>query len=40
MILSGQLTWDEDVMKGKWFYQSENDPDLILLRSWVENKNN
>jgi hypothetical protein len=38
MIVSGQLVWDEDVMQGKWFYQSKNDPDLVLLRSWVEGK--
>lgn len=38
MILSGQLVWDEDIMEGKWFYQSKTDPDLVLLRSWVEGK--
>jgi len=38
MIVSGQLVWDEDIMQGKWFYQSKNDPDLVLLRSWVEGK--
>ena len=38
MIVSGQLVWDEDVMQGKWFYQSKTDPDLVLLRSWVEGK--
>ena len=38
MIISGQLVWDEDVMEGKWFYQSKTDPDLVLLRSWVEGK--
>ena len=38
MILSGQLVWDEEVMEGKWFYQSKTDPDLVLLRSWVEGK--
>ena len=38
MIVSEQLTWDEDVMQGKWFYQSESDPDLVLLRTWVEGK--
>ena len=37
-ILSDYLTWDEDIMNGKWFYQSENDPDLVILRSWIENK--
>ena len=39
MVLTGQLIWDEPTM-GKWFYQSANDPDLVILRSWVENKNN
>lgn len=38
LIVSGQLIWDEDVMQGKWFYQSKSDPDLVLLRSWVEGK--
>lgn len=38
MIVSGQLVWDEDVMQGKWFWQSKNDPDLVVLRSWVEGK--
>jgi hypothetical protein len=38
MIVSGQLVWDEEVMEGKWFYQSKIDSDLVLLRSWIENK--
>ena len=38
MIVSGQLVWDEDVMQGKWFWQSKVDPDLVVLRSWVEGK--
>ena len=38
MILAGRFVWDEDKL-GKWFYQSKNDPDLVILRSWVENKN-
>jgi hypothetical protein len=38
MIVSGQLVWDEDIMQGKWFYQSKTDPDLVLLRTWVEGK--
>jgi hypothetical protein len=38
MIVSGQLVWDEEIMQGKWFWQSKNDPDLVLLRSWVEGK--
>ena len=36
MILEGQFVWDEDEL-GKWFYQSKNDPDLVILRNWVEN---
>lgn len=36
-IVTGQFKWDEEIM-GKWFYQSKTDPDLILLRSWIENK--
>ena len=38
MIVSGQLVWNEKNMHGKWFYQSETDPDLILLRNWIEGK--
>lgn len=38
LIVSGQLIWDENVMQGKWFYQSKSDPDLVILRSWVEGK--
>ena len=38
MIVSGQLVWDEEVMQGTWFYQSKSDPDLVLLRAWVEGK--
>lgn len=39
MVLEGKFTWDESTM-GSWFYQSKNDPDLVILRSWIENKNN
>ena len=35
-IITGQFKWDEKIM-GKWFYQSENDPDLVVLKSWIEN---
>jgi hypothetical protein len=35
-IITDQFKWDEKNM-GKWFYQSEKDPDLVLLRSWIEN---
>ena len=34
-ILSGNLKWTENM--GKWFYQSKNDPDLVILKSWIEN---
>lgn len=37
MILNGSFIWDEQKL-GKWFYQSKNDPDLVILRNWVENK--
>jgi hypothetical protein len=39
MILMNVFTWDEFTM-GKWFWQDKNDPDLIILRQWIENKNN
>lgn len=32
-IISGTLYWDEERM-GRWFYQGE-DPDLIILKSWI-----
>ena len=38
LIVSGQLVWDEEIMQGKWFWQSKVDPDLVVLRSWVEGK--
>ena len=38
MIVSGQLIWDEEIMNGKWFWQSDIEPDLVVLRSWVEGK--
>lgn len=37
-IIAGHLVWDEEVMGGKWFYQHPSDPDLIILRSWIESK--
>ena len=36
-VITDQIKWDEEIMGGKWFYQSEKDPDLVLLRSWIEN---
>ena len=38
-IIAGHLVWDEAIM-GKWFYQRPSDPDLVILRSWIEDKNN
>ena len=35
MILRGVLYWDSTIM-GKWFWQSNDDPDLVILRNWVE----
>lgn len=34
-IITGAITWDTASM-GKWFWQSPNDPDLVLLRKWFE----
>lgn len=39
-IIAGHLVWDDEIMEGSWFYQDKNDSDLVILRSWVENKNN
>ena len=36
MIVNGTFAWNEAEM-GKWFYQSKTDPDLVILRSWIEN---
>ncbi len=33
-ILSGELSWD--AKWGSWFWQSEKDKDLVILRSWIE----
>lgn len=37
-IIAGHLVWDDVIMGGKWFYQHRSDPDLVILRSWVEGK--
>ena len=39
MIVMNIFTWDEFTM-GRWFWQDKNDPDLVILRQWIENKNN
>lgn len=37
MIIDGYFVWNEE-LHGKWFYQCPSDPDLVILRSWVEGK--
>lgn len=32
-VLTGQFNWDG--LYEKWFWQSETDPDLVILRSWI-----
>lgn len=34
-ILNDSLIWNEEKM-GRWFWQSPNDKDLVILREWVE----
>jgi hypothetical protein len=36
-ILNGDFVWDEETM-GKWFYEHPSDPDLVILKSWIEGK--
>ena len=36
MILEGRFVWDEKKL-GKWFYQSNEGSDLVILRKWIEN---
>ena len=36
IIVNGTFAWNEAEM-GKWFYQSKTDPDLVILRNWIEN---
>lgn len=35
-ILKGKLIWD-DFAKGQWFWQSPNEPSLIILKEWITN---
>ena len=37
-IIAGHLVWDDKVMNGSWFWQSRSDSDLVILKSWIENK--
>lgn len=36
MILNGSFTWDEEKL-GKWFWLSNDDPDLVILKKWIVN---
>ena len=35
MIVDGFFVWNEEEM-GKWFWQSQRDLDLVILRNWIE----
>lgn len=35
MVLDGKLKWSNAM--GKWFWESKNDPDLIILKNFIEN---
>ena len=35
MVLSGQFKWVSEM--GKWFWESKNDPDLVILKNFIEN---
>lgn len=35
-ILNGSLGADEVFPAGQWFWQSNNDRDLVILRKWIE----
>ena len=36
MAVDGLFVWDEEKF-GKWFWQSDDDPDFVILRKWIEN---
>ena len=36
-ILMGHFKWDEETM-GKWYWQSKQDKDLVILRQWIEGR--
>lgn len=33
LILNGSFTWDDSW--GKWFWQSQDDKDLVILKKWI-----
>lgn len=34
-IVNGDFVWNEEI-HGKWFYQDAIEPDLVILKSWIE----
>jgi hypothetical protein len=34
-IINGDFVWNEEI-HGKWFYQDAFEPDLVILKSWIE----
>ena len=35
MILENKFVWDENKL-GKWFWESKEDEDLVILKKWIE----
>lgn len=35
-VLNGAFSWSDEM--GSWFWQSVNDSDLVILKSWIKNK--
>ena len=35
MVLNGKFKWTNEM--GKWFWQSKKDPDLVILKNFIEN---
>jgi hypothetical protein len=35
MVLNGKFKWTTEM--GKWFWESKNDPDLVILKNFIEN---
>ena len=32
-VLNGDFTWTDEM--GSWFWQSKNDPELVILKQWI-----
>lgn len=37
LVLNGSLTWDP--AWGSWFWKSPHNPDMVILREWIEPQN-